>query len=143
MEQTQSIPFSTLIASLLLCKRQITSVEVVNAISRLCCEGIDICDDDYDCLSSCVIVDNNYCFSLKMELDYDSFIFSNVRVKEFLLEKADFKLLTYLGYECNVSFSDNSVENIEDKTKEVVMVKARKRNKKLIPRPIGVFFELY
>ena len=67
MEQVESVPFSALIAGMLLCQRTYNSASIVNTISGLQAQGVMVDDenDNMDDLSCCVEVSPNYCFQLK------------------------------------------------------------------------------
>lgn len=91
MEQDSLISFSSVVATLLLLDRNITSVEIVNFLSRLDCEDIGVSDenDEVDDLLRCVVVKPSYSYSLKDDLEYDTFIFSDVTVHGFLCSFVD------------------------------------------------------
>ena len=81
------VPISGVIAMLLLNKRKVTNIDIVNFESKLanCDIGIDIYEDDnIDNLFVCVEVDNNMNFKLKDKFGYDSIIYDNVTVRDFL-----------------------------------------------------------
>ena len=63
MEQGSFLPFSSLIASMLLFKNRITSVEIINLTSLLAQYNLFIDDELYnmDIFSTCVIC-NNYSY---------------------------------------------------------------------------------
>lgn len=87
MEQCYSVPISGVIATLLLSNRKVTNIDIVNFESKLanCDIGIDIYEDDnIDNLFVCVEVDDNMNFKLKDKFGYDSIIYDNVTVRDFL-----------------------------------------------------------
>ena len=99
MEQVESIPFSSLIASMLLLKKSCTSAEIVNISSKLIGMGIMVDDenDDMGKLSCCVKMSEDYsCFHLKEGLEYDTIIYPNVTVFEFLNIYTNEKIMTFL-----------------------------------------------
>ncbi len=98
MEQSESIPFSSLIAGLLLIKDRVSSVEIVNVISRLMDKGIVIDDenDDIDCLLLCVMIDRKYCFSLRDGFSYETMLTSNINVETFLKSHTNEEILSFL-----------------------------------------------
>lgn len=86
MEQVESIPFSGLIAGILLYKRSCTSFEIAIVLSKLGEYGIIVDDenDDLSIISCCVEMDKNYGFCLKHGLNYNSVLLSGVVVSDFL-----------------------------------------------------------
>lgn len=95
MERDDSISFSSVIVALLLLDRHITSVEIVNFLSRLECEDIEVSDnnDDVDDLLICVLVEACYSYSLKESLRYDTVLFNGVTVHGFLKSFVDDRVL--------------------------------------------------
>ena len=94
MEQNDLISFTSVIAGMLLCKRVLTSSEIVNFISELNCEGMEI--DDYwnnEELFPIVDMDSNYSFSLKPELSYDTILKCGMNVRDFLQKNTDSRVL--------------------------------------------------
>ena len=94
MEQNDLISFTSVIAGMLLCKRVLTSSEIVNFISELNCEGMEI--DDYwnnEELFPIVDMDSNYSFSLKSELSYDTILKCGMSVRDFLQKNTDIRVL--------------------------------------------------
>ena len=94
MEQNDLISFTSVIAGMLLCKRVLTSSEIVNFISELNCEGMEI--DDYwnnEELFPIVDMDSNYSFSLKSELSYDTILKCGMSVRDFLQKNTDSRVL--------------------------------------------------
>ena len=97
MEQTDLIPFTSVIAGMLLCKRVLTSGEIVNFISELSCEGMEI--DEYwnnEELSPIVYMNDQYSFGLKDGLFYDSVLSSGLNVSDFLVAHTDIRVLDYI-----------------------------------------------
>lgn len=98
MEQVESIPFSSLIAGLLLCKKSYNSAEVVNVISELEGQGIMIEDenDDMERMSCCVEMSPNFDFHLKKGLEYVTVLSPGVTVFKFLMIHTDERILSFL-----------------------------------------------
>lgn len=108
MEQVSSVPFSALIATLLLKNRVVTAKEIVNFSSMISFgDGntiIDVIDDDIDYLSICVDVDEKFNFSIKPSLDYDSIIGDGITVRQFLIKNSlsnDIRKLISKNVDCN------------------------------------------
>lgn len=99
MGQNDLVPFSSLIAGLLLIKRRVTSVEVVNVLSRITNSGIiiDEYNDNIDCLFPCMELDTKCCFYLKDNLSYDTMLFPNISVREFLMDHTNESILSFLA----------------------------------------------
>ena len=112
MEQNDLISFTSVIAGMLLCKRVLTSSEIVNFISELNCEGMEI--DDYwnnEELSPIVYMDDRYSFGLKCDLNYDTKIYPDVDVETFLKQHADSRVLKVIF--SNESYNKLYLENQE------------------------------
>lgn len=112
MEQNDLISFTSVIAGMLLCKRVLTSSEIVNFISELNCEGMEI--DDYwnnEELSPIVYMDERYSFGLKCDLNYDTKIYPDVDVETFLKQHADSRVLKVIF--SNESYNKLYLENQE------------------------------
>ena len=94
MEQCDLISFTSVVAGLLLCKRSLTSLEIINFTSMLSCEGIEV-DDNWgiDELESCVDMDYQCSFMIKKFLSYDSVLENGMTVKEFLRSFVDKRVL--------------------------------------------------
>jgi len=109
MEQIESIPLSSLISGMLLKRRQVTSIEIANVISRFEENGImiDDWDDGLEKLFCCVEMNSHYEFQLKEGFDYDSVLYSNVDVFQFLFLNTEEKVLVHMygnwKYELNQS----------------------------------------
>lgn len=91
MEQCYSVPISQVIATLLLSSRKVTSIDIVNFESKLANYdiGIDINEDDnIEHLFVCVEVDSNMNSKLRDRFGYDSIIFDDVTVRDFLKKNA-------------------------------------------------------
>ncbi len=121
MEQSDLISFTSVVASLLLCKRYITSSEIINFTSKLNCEGFEIDEDwNIDELSLCVDMDSQYSFILKNKLSYDSVLYDHITVRKFLKSYSDEKILKviqedqYFG-----SFYLENCQNDVQETKQV------------------------
>lgn len=115
MEQVESIPFSTFIAGMLLCKMSYNSTEVVNIISRLEGQGIMIDDenDSMDELACCIEMSPNYDFCLKKGLGYDTILSPGVTVFKFLMIHADERILSFLN---NYSGSNSLQQKIVEES---------------------------
>lgn len=118
MEQVESIPFSGLIAGMLLYKRSCTSIEVANVLCRLENYGIYVDDenDNLDCLSCCVEASSNYsCFCLKNGFGYNTVLLSGVEVSEFLKIHTNDKILSIIGESVeNFAFQETSLSKVMD-----------------------------
>ena len=92
MGQVVSIPFSKVIATLLLNKHKVTSREVVNYMSEISqSDGnivYDIYDDDLDYLYICIEKDCNMNFKIKDSMCYGTVLYDNVTVKKFLFDNS-------------------------------------------------------
>ena len=100
MEQDSFLPFSSVVASLLLYKRKVTGVEVINFISLLSQENIFISDEEDEYMNSlmiCIDCYNYDYFEIKESLDYDSYLFNDVTVKEFLYSKSSLGVLNFIN----------------------------------------------
>ena len=99
MEQVESIPFSELIAGMLLYKRSYTSLEIAMVLSKLEEYGIVVDDenDNLNIISCCVEMNSNYGFCLKDGLCYNTILFSGVEVSDFLKIHTNDKVLLIIG----------------------------------------------
>lgn len=119
MEQVESIPFSALIAGMLLCKKSYNSAEVVNMISELEGQGIWIEDenDDMVALSCCVEMSLNYDFHLKEGLGYNTVLSPGVTVFDFLMIHTDERILSFLEEQKNIHiFYQEDIQKISENT---------------------------
>ena len=91
MEQGSFLPFSSLIASMLLFKNRITSVEIINLTSLLAQYNIFIDDeiDNMDIFSTCVICNNYSYFEIRDDASYDSILSDGKTVWDFFMENAN------------------------------------------------------
>ena len=124
MEQGIFLPFSSLIASMLLFKRHITSLEIVNFISMLSSENIFIDDefDDIDSLLLCVNCFNYAYFDIKEIFNYDSVLNNEKTVREFLNELASKEIIDLIERgKCSNFFNYDVLD------KEVVLKRKVKR----------------
>ena len=98
MDNVESIPFSSIIAGMLLCNRRISASQVINVMSKLSCLGIDVDDeyDDIDCLDCCVLCDRCCSFCLLDGFDYDTKLSGNITVFQFLKNIAGDKVLRFI-----------------------------------------------
>lgn len=97
MEQNDLISFTSVIAGMLLCKRVLTSSEIVNFISELNCEGMEI--DDYwnnEELFPIVNMDSNYYFRLRDDFSYDTVLPCGITVRDFLYRNTDKRVLSVI-----------------------------------------------
>lgn len=97
MEQNDLISFTSVIAGMLLCKRVLTSSEIVNFISELNCEGMEI--DDYwnnEELFPIVNMDSNYSFRLRDDFSYDTVLPCGITVRDFLYRNTDKRVLSII-----------------------------------------------
>ena len=92
MEQFYKIKYSGVIATLLLYKREITAIDIINFCSKISDE-YEVIDDGIQDLFECVEVDSQFNFRIKKYLDYYSILRDGKTVLEFLNSKAlmDFK----------------------------------------------------
>ena len=92
-----SVPFSSMIAGMLLCKERISAIDAVNMVDRLSCLGIMVDDenDDIDCLSCCAFM-NEDC-SIILSRKYDDFLSDDVTVSDYLEELAGIDFLNILS----------------------------------------------
>ena len=99
MEQVESIPFSELIAGMLLYKKSYTSLEIAIVLSKLEEYGIVVDDenDDLSIISCCVEMNSNYGFCLKKCLNYSTILFPGVEVSDFLKIHTNDKVLLIIG----------------------------------------------
>ena len=89
MEQIYSINFSSLIASFLLHKNKVSSVELVNYCSKIESEfDVEIVDDDIEYLFECVDMDYDSSFCIRSNLDYESVLPCGKTVYDFLKENS-------------------------------------------------------
>ena len=134
MEQNDLISFTSVIAGMLLCKRVLTSSEIVNFISELNCEGMEI--DDYwnnEELFQIVDMDSNYSFSLKPELSYDTILKCGMNVRDFLQKNTDSRVLDAIHrnqkynemYLMNYYLSDYNGNNSQESSLKVSNLKKR------------------
>ncbi len=134
MEQNDLISFTSVIAGMLLCKRVLTSSEIVNFISELNCEGMEI--DDYwnnEELFPIVDMDSNYSFSLKPELSYDTILKCGMNVRDFLQKNTDSRVLDAIHrnqkynemYLMNYYLSDYNGNNSQEPSLKVSNFKKR------------------
>lgn len=92
MEEGLFLPFSSLVASVLLYKKHVTSVEIINIISLLVKENIfieDDIDDEIDDLMLCVDCPNLDYFKIKDMVSYDTCLTFGVTVRDFLFSKSN------------------------------------------------------
>lgn len=135
MEQFLSVPFSKVVATLLLEDRNVTAKEIVNYISKISSGLEDIIvkteDDNFDYLSFCVEFDNNFNFKLKNGWDYDSIINDSITVRDFLIENSLPDYIKDIAYRYDDISNVDEVEDINLKLKGKInsSFKLRKRSK--------------
>lgn len=116
MEQLESIPFSALVAGVLLRKTECTSVEIAKILSNLEMEkGVMIDDenDNLDALSCCVEMGSNYDFYLKKGLKYSTVLNQDITVFKFLMIHTNQMVLSFLDdYFKEVDLSKKVVESV-------------------------------
>lgn len=97
MEQYDLIPFTAMLSSLLLCKRCVSSSEVINFASELSYFGLEV-DDDWgiDELSSIVYMSSNYSFGLKDDINYDTRISNGDMVFDMLVSYSDERIIDFI-----------------------------------------------
>ena len=97
MEDVIFLPFSSLVASMLLYKKYVTSVEIINFISLLGKDNIFISDELDDDLSNLMLCIDYPCdfdyFKLKDSLSFETVLFENVTVRDYLISKSSFDIL--------------------------------------------------
>ena len=142
MEQVESVPFSALIAGMLLCQRTYNSASIVNTISGLQAQGVMVDDenDNMDDLSCCVEVSPNYCFQLKKGLKYDTVLYSDITVFDFLMMHTNERVLTFLGIDHDSKFFSSKMnqdmfeldsnDDISHDTKNKFFVRKKKLSSK-------------
>lgn len=88
MEQVEEIPFSSVVAVLLLKKPEVSCLEIVNFISKISQgEGdiiYDVIEDDCECLSMCVDSIYDGGFKIKNNMSYATILYDNVTVRDYL-----------------------------------------------------------
>ena len=129
MEQVDSINFSSIIASSLLYKDRVSSVELVNYCSKIESNfDVEIIDDDIDYLFECVDMGNDASFYIKTNLGYESVLTCGETVYDFLWNNS---LPFYIN---------NQIFNNEKKVCKVVNVSPKsnlfKANKRLLLRRV-------
>ena len=94
MEQVEEIPFSSLVAFMLLEKPEVNCFEIVNFISKISQgEGdiiYDVIEDDCECLSICVDSFSNGGFVIKDNMTYETILYDGVTVRDYLMGIASF-----------------------------------------------------
>ena len=124
MEQVESIPFSMLIAGLLLRKRSYTSFEVVQIICELEGMGIVVDDenDNFSLLFDCVDMRENYNFQLKEGLQYETILCYDTTVFDFLKMHTSEKILFLLEQYFNKKSLEIKIE------KDITVIKNKKKS---------------
>lgn len=125
MEQVESIPFSALIAGLLLYKKSYHSTEIANIISVVEGQGILIEDenDDFEILSCCVEMSLDYDFRLKDGLDYQTILYPNMTVSNFLMIHTKEKVFSLI---------ENNFSNLRILSLSSIPFFQEKKEKKLV-----------
>lgn len=92
MEQVELVPFSKVIATLLLYKKNINPFDIVNFISKISQGDGDVIysveDDDLDYLSICVDNINTGEFRIMAGMNYGTILYDNITVRDFLLKNS-------------------------------------------------------
>lgn len=117
MDTVESIPLSSLVAGMMLCRGECISLELAQVLSDLECMGIVIDEenDDFSKLSCCVEMSSNCCFQLKRGLDYDSVLDVNITVFEFLMIYTNEFVLSFLKKRFSiVDFQSNCIRGYEN-----------------------------
>ena len=121
MEQVDLVPFSSLISSMILIKRNITPMDIVNVMSKLGEYGIVIDDenDSVESISCCIRMNKDCSFSL-LE-DYNELLDGDVTVSDFLLAHSNKKIDLFLkkimdgmvicNHNNNIIYNDKISEN--------------------------------
>lgn len=99
MEQYDLISFTSVISSLLLCKRVLNASEIVNFISELSCEGMEI-DDDFgsEVLFPVVYMDDQCSFGLNKDFSYEDVLPTGETVKDFLESHTDARVMSFIHH---------------------------------------------
>lgn len=150
MEHVDSVPFSSLIAGMLLVKRSVSSMDIVNAISRIGASGVTVEDenDDLEVLSLCVEMSRNYDFYLREEISYETTLCTGVRVIDFLMLQTNEKILSYLKndpfyeelYSRQVGCFFSGQQKNLDTSNFLLLSKAKKRQKRFGLKYLGIRF---
>ena len=113
MGNDDCISFSSLLAGLLLLKKNVSALDIINEINKLENVGIYVDDDndDIEYLSCCINL-NNYCsFSLKN--DYDTILYDDFKVIDFLKTVAGDRVLKLLNIkEDDKNFNSSSDDKV-------------------------------
>lgn len=96
MDDSESIPFSSVVAGLLLCNRSVNAIDITNMISILSSFGIEVIDDDYSFLSVCIDNDRQYNFFMKEDMNYDTILDCGSSVYDFLESVAEDRFISIL-----------------------------------------------
>jgi len=117
MEQFYKIKYSGVIATLLLYKREITAIDIINFCSKISDE-YEVIDDGIQDLFECVEVDSQFNFRIKKYLDYYSILRDGKTVLEFLNSKALMDLIyIYVDMEKETEIVQSSRKDFEFKGK--------------------------
>ena len=105
MDDGYSIPFSSLLAGLLMFKQTVKPLDVVKVIADLQVNNISVddMDDDIDYLSFCIDVSKDYSFSLKKEFSYHTILDSGNTLYQFLEKVAGEVLVQFFETNCKYS----------------------------------------
>lgn len=99
MNQSYYLPFSALVASMLLFKRQVTDLEIVDLSNKLENENIFFKDEDdsgMDKLFLCVDCFDYAYFKIKDDLELDSILDGGISVEEYLKEIGTEYIIEYI-----------------------------------------------
>ena len=98
MELEDTIPFSSMIAGMLLLTNHVSSIDVINLMARLSKKGISVDDetDDIFKLVCCIDTDKYCSFSLRSGFDYHTKLMNGDTVSQYLEKVAGNMVLEYL-----------------------------------------------
>ena len=105
MDDGYSIPFSSLLAGLLMFRQTVKPLDVVKVIADLQINNISVddMDDDIDFLSFCIDVSRDYSFSLKKDISYHTILDNGNTLYQFLEEVAGEVLIQFFMNNCKYS----------------------------------------
>lgn len=143
MEQCDLLSFTSIVASLLLCKRCLTSSEIVNFTSQLSCEGFEIEDDwDNDSLLGCVEMSNQYSFQIKGKLGYHSILYDQVTVRDFLEFFSDSRVIELIqkDFVYGPLYLEQAVSFSMEETNDLDGLLIKKRQNRLLKDKCRTFY---
>lgn len=117
-------------------------IDITNVMSRIMCSDIELLDGDdevLDCLECCVDMDNNFCFSLKDGIDYNTVLSDNITVQDFLKEVAGERMLLFLSLDrC---FKNDYQDYLNRCKNNIVLYKKKGIRKKISNVAVASFLE--